>query len=186
MGRVTYVRPFLFTRARQGLKSDLGLLCLFILSFQLHHYVSSHHSYRRSKPSLNVRLSSFSPQLPPLWFAVLMAGHLLDHFVFSSASLSPIAKRAAFAVCASAVVGVFWWFKGVSFGMVGDTQSVHWGLKWRKSWNVCWPHVCRASSSCVLTTSHGRPRSTLRIPHSDSTEGSESSSDRSKFSHVSS
>lgn len=83
------------------------------------------------------RVTYLHHYLPPLWFSVLMAGHLLNHFVFSSrvTRLSNNAKLVMFAIITAAVVGVFWWFRGVSFGIDGPVGK-HWGLKWRKSWNV--------------------------------------------------
>jgi len=64
-----------------------------------------------------------------------MVGHLCDHFVFSSRRLTRNAKAAFFALFAGGVIFVFWWFKGVSFGIEGPIEE-HWGLQWRKSWNV--------------------------------------------------
>lgn len=84
------------------------------------------------------RVTYLHHYMPPLWFAVLLLGHLLDHFVFSSARLTPRAKKLAFGAYAAAVVGVFFWFKGVSFGIDGPIEE-HWGLRWRRSWNVSRP-----------------------------------------------
>jgi dolichyl-phosphate-mannose-protein mannosyltransferase len=117
MGRVTYVGlpPRLPPSNQNNLKLQLTFFSLlpFLLFIipQLHHY------------------------LPPLWFAVLMVGHLLDHFIFSSRRLTPRAKNAFFALFAGAVIATFWWFKGVSFGIDGPVEA-HWGLQWRRSWNV--------------------------------------------------
>ncbi|KAJ7183272.1 glycosyltransferase family 39 protein [Mycena filopes] len=73
--------------------------------------------------------------LPTLYFAVIMFGHMLDHFVFTSRRIGDNTKHIAFAVCASAVIGTFWWFKGVAFGIDGPILE-HKGLLWRKTWNI--------------------------------------------------
>ncbi|KAJ7746290.1 glycosyltransferase family 39 protein [Mycena metata] len=73
--------------------------------------------------------------LPTLYFAVLMFGHMLDHFIFASRRLGFTAKGVAFGICASAVIGTFWWFKGVAFGIDGPILE-HKGLLWRKTWNI--------------------------------------------------
>ena len=59
-----------------------------------------------------------------------MLAHLLDHFVFSSRRFSLRTKQIVFGVCVFTIVGTFWWFKGVAFGIDGPIND-HWGLKWR-------------------------------------------------------
>ncbi|KAF7324769.1 Glycosyltransferase family 39 protein [Mycena kentingensis (nom. inval.)] len=73
--------------------------------------------------------------LPTLYFAVLMFAHMLDHFIFSSPRVPFVARAAVFGVCAAAVLGTFWWFKGVAFGIDGPINA-HTGLGWRKTWNI--------------------------------------------------
>jgi len=73
--------------------------------------------------------------LPTLYFSVLMAAHLLDHFIFSSRRLKTKTKWIVFGICSSAIVGTFWLFKGLAFGMDGPIAD-HKGLLWRKSWNI--------------------------------------------------
>ncbi len=89
----------------------------------IHHYVSPH--LIRCCSAL-----TSSSQLPTLYFSVLMLAHLLDHFVFSSRRLSDRTKQIVFGVSALTIVGTFWWFKGVAFGIDGPIND-HWGLKWR-------------------------------------------------------
>jgi hypothetical protein len=60
-----------------------------------------------------------------------MAAHLLDHFIFSSRRLRHRTKAIVFGVTAFAIVGTFWWFRNVAFGMDGPIAD-HWGLRWRK------------------------------------------------------
>ncbi|KAF9045749.1 glycosyltransferase family 39 protein [Hymenopellis radicata] len=73
--------------------------------------------------------------LPTLYFSVLMFGHLLDHFIFSSKRLTNQKKAIAFGVISSIIFLTFWWFRGVAFGINGPITD-HKGLQWRKSWNI--------------------------------------------------
>ncbi|KAH8106915.1 glycosyltransferase family 39 protein [Cristinia sonorae] len=73
--------------------------------------------------------------LPTLYFSVLMFAHLTDHFIFSSRRLSERTKWIVFSVVVIILVGTFWWFKGVAFGITGPINE-HWGLKWRSTWNI--------------------------------------------------
>ncbi|KZT43999.1 glycosyltransferase family 39 protein [Sistotremastrum suecicum HHB10207 ss-3] len=73
--------------------------------------------------------------LPALYFSVLMVAHLIDHFFLSARSLSERTKWAVFAFCVISIVGTFWWFRGVAFGIDGPIND-HKGLGWRKSWNI--------------------------------------------------
>ena len=60
-----------------------------------------------------------------------MTGHLIDHIIFRSRRLTERTKYAVFAISVLIIVGVFWWFKGVAFGIEGPIAE-HWGLRWRK------------------------------------------------------
>jgi dolichyl-phosphate-mannose-protein mannosyltransferase len=77
------------------------------------------------------RVTYIHHYLPTLYFAVLMAGHLSDHFIFKSRRLKSNTKYAIFALLAGVVIGTFWWFRGVAFGIDGPIKQ-HWGLLWRK------------------------------------------------------
>ncbi|KAI1788358.1 glycosyltransferase family 39 protein [Ganoderma leucocontextum] len=81
------------------------------------------------------RVTYIHHYLPTLYFSVLMLAHLLDHFVFSSRRLAVRTKQIVFGVCVFIIVGTFWWFKGVAWGIEGPI-SEHWGLKWRSNWNI--------------------------------------------------
>ncbi|KAF8902825.1 dolichyl-phosphate-mannose-protein mannosyltransferase [Gymnopilus junonius] len=85
------------------------------------------------------RVTYLHHYLPTLYFAVLMLSHVLDHFIFTSKHLSERTKLIAFGICAGSVVGTFWWFKAVAFGIEGPVNE-HWGLQWRDSWNIYEPH----------------------------------------------
>ncbi|KAG9094341.1 Protein O-mannosyltransferase 2 [Ceratobasidium sp. 370] len=80
------------------------------------------------------RVTYIHHYLPALWFAVLMVGHLFNHFVFA-ARISERTKWVVFAIAVSLVVGVFWWFRGIAFGITGPIGD-YWGLGWRKTWNI--------------------------------------------------
>ncbi|KAI9459456.1 glycosyltransferase family 39 protein [Lactarius psammicola] len=73
--------------------------------------------------------------LPTLYFAVLMAAHLLDHFIFTARFLKERTKTILFALVAFAIIANFWWFRGVAWGIDGPVNE-HWGLGWRQSWNI--------------------------------------------------
>ncbi|KAI0320711.1 glycosyltransferase family 39 protein [Amylostereum chailletii] len=73
--------------------------------------------------------------LPTLYFAVLMFGHLLDHFLFTARRLTEKTKSIAFGVAVFLIVSSFWWFRGVAWGIDGPIDD-HWGLGWRSSWNI--------------------------------------------------
>ena len=60
-----------------------------------------------------------------------MTGHLIDQFIFRSRRLKEQTKYGVFAICVLLIVGTFWWFKGVAFGIEGPIGE-HWGLRWRK------------------------------------------------------
>ncbi|KAF5322974.1 hypothetical protein D9611_009308 [Ephemerocybe angulata] len=81
------------------------------------------------------RVTYLHHYLPTLYFAVLMFGHVLDHFIFSSRRFSARTKAIVFGVLVSILVATFWWFSGVAFGIDGPVNE-HWGLKWRETWNI--------------------------------------------------
>lgn len=60
-----------------------------------------------------------------------MAAHLTDHFVFTSRRLSKNTKWVVFGVYVASIVGTFWWFRGLAFGIDGPIKE-HKGLLWRK------------------------------------------------------
>ena len=74
-------------------------------------------------------------QLPTLWFAVLMAGHVLDHTLLGATRLAPRTRLIWFMVWTTAVVVNFWWFKDFALGIYGPVND-HKGWLWRGSWNV--------------------------------------------------
>lgn len=59
-----------------------------------------------------------------------MVGHLFNHFVFT-ARISEQTKWIVFVSAVSLIVGVFWWFRGIAFGIAGPIGD-YWGLAWRK------------------------------------------------------
>ncbi len=76
------------------------------------------------------RVTYLHHYLPTLYFAVLMIGHLIDHFVFTARRLNENVKTGVFIACYVVVVGVWWWFRGIAFGMEGPIAD-HTGLGWR-------------------------------------------------------
>ena len=60
-----------------------------------------------------------------------MAAHMVDQFIFHARRLSNRSKNVAFGSLVFLIVGCFWWFRGVAFGIEGPAVD-HWGLRWRK------------------------------------------------------
>lgn len=81
------------------------------------------------------RVTYIHHYLPTLYFAVLMLGHVIDHFVLSSKRFSERTKWISFGICVFAIVGCFWWFSGLAFGVIGPIND-YWGLQWRSTWNI--------------------------------------------------
>lgn len=77
------------------------------------------------------RVTYLHHYLPTLYFAVLMLGHLFDHLIFKSRRLKQQTKWIVFGLATGIIVGTFWWFSGVAFGIEGPIKE-HWGLLWRK------------------------------------------------------
>lgn len=109
----------------------------------VHHYVRLSPFYKCRTPLIDGLLL----QLPTLYFSVLMFGHLLDHFIFSSKRLTNQKKMIAFGVISSVIVLTFWWFRGVAFGIDGPIAD-HKGLQWRKVSDLS---IGLSSSSNVLS-----------------------------------
>lgn len=93
-----------------------------------------------------------SSQLPTLWFAVLMIGHMLDTFLFQSSKRSNRAKWIWFGLFAGSVFVCFMWFRGVAFGITGPIKD-HTGLRWRKvsGGQTIRPLVCKLIVICLTT-----------------------------------
>ncbi|KAL7419324.1 Dolichyl-phosphate-mannose--protein mannosyltransferase 2 [Cryptotrichosporon argae] len=81
------------------------------------------------------RVTYLHHYLPTLWFAVLLAGHVLDLYAFNNSRLSPRARDVAFALAAAVVVANFWWFKDLALGIHGPVDKIR-GWGWRRSWNI--------------------------------------------------
>ncbi|KAL5511598.1 PMT2 [Sanghuangporus vaninii] len=85
------------------------------------------------------RVTYIHHYLPTLYFSVLMFAHLLDHFFFTNRRLAESHKWVAFGVAAIAIIGCWWWFRSLAFGIDGPIKD-HKGLLWRKTWNI-YDHV---------------------------------------------
>jgi len=81
------------------------------------------------------RVTYLHHYLPTLYFAVIMTGHMLDHFVFTARRLGEGFKWGVFVVSAGVIIGVWWWFRGIAIGIDGPIGNYK-GLLWRKSWNI--------------------------------------------------
>lgn len=81
------------------------------------------------------RVTYLHHYLPTLWFAVLLAGHMLDTYIFSSPRWSDKSKLVWFVLWTVSVVVNFWWFKDLALGIHGPVND-HPGWQWRDTWNV--------------------------------------------------
>lgn len=81
------------------------------------------------------RVTYLHHYLPTLWFAVLMAGHVLDLWFFANPRFSQRTQLICFIVWTGAVVLNFWWFKDLALGIRGNVNDHH-GWQWRHTWNV--------------------------------------------------
>lgn len=80
---------------------------------QLHHYV-------RLALWLIHAMVPINAQLPTLYFAILAAGLMLEHFIFAKRTRWSVrAKTIAFGITAGSVVGTFLLFRGAAFGFDG-------------------------------------------------------------------
>jgi hypothetical protein len=82
-----------------------------------------------------------------------MLAHLLDHFIFSSHRLSRRTKTIVFTIVAGAIVGTFWWFRNVAFGLDGPISD-HWGLRWRKVSSIGVPSLITKTDSNLTELEH--------------------------------
>jgi dolichyl-phosphate-mannose--protein O-mannosyl transferase len=133
MGRVTYLHHYVC------LPIFLSHFCSFpspptpTLTFTL----TPIHSLPQTRTVVLVFVLA-NKQLPTLWFAVLMAGHVLNHLIFDSQRLSPGARFIWFIIWTGSVIVNFWWFKDFALGIYGPVND-HKGWLWRGSWNVSQP-----------------------------------------------
>lgn len=69
------------------------------------------------------RVTYLHHYLPTLWFAVIMAGFCLDHFVFTARRFSSRTKAIVFAVVAGLLVGTGFWMRACAWGIEGDIAN---------------------------------------------------------------
>lgn len=81
------------------------------------------------------RVTYLHHYLPTLYFAVLMAGQVLNTFIFGSPRWSERTKLIWFIFWTSAVFLNFWWFRDMALGIHGPIND-HKGWQWRRSWNI--------------------------------------------------
>ena len=119
MGRVTYLHHYLPTL----------YFAVIVLVHLLDHYL------------WNDATARTSIDWPTLLRSGRIASTKLNPFVHDTAAavpgrpLSQHFKNMSFAAVTGLVVGVFFWFCGVSFGMYGDISKWPY-LKWRKNWDI--------------------------------------------------
>lgn len=82
------------------------------------------------------RVLYFHHYLPTLWFSVMLAGLMFDHYVFKSRRWTQRTKTIVFAVTAGAIVMTWWYFRKTAWGIDGNAAITMKGRKWRKTWNI--------------------------------------------------
>lgn len=55
---------------------------------------------------------------------MLTLGFMLDHFVFANRNLKVRTRAAAFTACAAIIIGVWWWYRRIAWGMEGSVNDV--------------------------------------------------------------
>ncbi|KAK4686851.1 hypothetical protein P7C73_g3267, partial [Tremellales sp. Uapishka_1] len=81
------------------------------------------------------RVTYLHHYLPTLWFAVIMAGHVLELFIFGSTKRTRRNKNIWFLIWTGSVMFCFWWFKDLALGIHGSVDN-QWGWMLRPTWNV--------------------------------------------------
>ncbi|KAK9471426.1 Dolichyl-phosphate-mannose--protein mannosyltransferase-like protein 2 [Dipodascopsis tothii] len=81
---------------------------------------------------LMARVTYVHHYLPALYFAVLVVGFLFD---FYTRKLAATLRVSVFVAAYAAVVGVFWLFSPISFGMTGPHEDYN-HLNWLKTWTI--------------------------------------------------
>lgn len=72
------------------------------------------------------RVTYLHHYLPTLWFAVIMSGFCLDHFVFTSRRFSHRAKTVVFCLVAGSVCFAGFWLRACAWGIDGPIDKYKW------------------------------------------------------------
>ncbi|KAK9455982.1 Dolichyl-phosphate-mannose-protein mannosyltransferase-domain-containing protein [Dipodascopsis uninucleata] len=81
---------------------------------------------------LMARVTYVHHYLPALYFAILTLGFLFD---FATARIPSIARYFLYIIAYSSIIGVFWLFSPISFGMTGDHRDYAY-LNWLNTWTI--------------------------------------------------
>lgn len=69
---------------------------------------------------------------PALWFAIISAGFCVD---WTTRNWRKDFQWSFYVVLYAAIIGLYWYFRAITFGMVGD--SAQWKhLKWLQTWRM--------------------------------------------------
>jgi dolichyl-phosphate-mannose-protein mannosyltransferase len=69
---------------------------------------------------------------PALWFAIIVMGFCVD---WATRPLNKKVQWGVFGILYAVIIGLYWLFRAISFGMVGpSSQWSH--LKWFESWKI--------------------------------------------------
>ncbi|KIK71186.1 glycosyltransferase family 39 protein [Collybiopsis luxurians FD-317 M1] len=116
MGRVTYIHHYLPTLY------FAVLMFAHLLDYFVFQVPSSPSTDASTVPSSNFSLSDVN-SVPKMIR------------VFRSLPRMTRIKLYVFTVTSTAIVGTFWWFRAVAWGIEGPVKDT-WGLHWRDNWNI--------------------------------------------------
>ena len=78
------------------------------------------------------RVTYLHHYFPALYFSILMAAFMLDHFTINC---KKITKNIIFGINYSLIIMVFWYFKDIAFGINYPASELK-GRKWLSTWNI--------------------------------------------------
>ncbi|KAF9090549.1 Protein O-mannosyltransferase 2 [Mortierella sp. AM989] len=85
------------------------------------------------------RVTYLHHYFPALYFAILLLSFMMDHFLHRP-SISAKMRRMVWAVAFTAVVGTFFFFWDVSYGIRGPASPQMNNRQWRSAWNIIDDH----------------------------------------------
>ncbi|CAI2161704.1 8620_t:CDS:10 [Funneliformis geosporum] len=78
------------------------------------------------------RVTYLHHYFPALYFSILMAGFLMDHF---TASCSLKTKNIIFSIHYALIITIFWYFKDTAYGVYSPNIELR-GKKWLNTWDI--------------------------------------------------
>jgi dolichyl-phosphate-mannose-protein mannosyltransferase len=78
------------------------------------------------------RVTYLHHYLPALYFSILTAGFIFDHF---TVYCNLPAKKIIFGMSYAFIIIVFWYFKDIAYGINYPSSKLK-GRKWLSTWNI--------------------------------------------------